>query len=1048
VGRDPTQKLTPRTPLAKSALTSADDETVSIRARRGLEPPPADPDDTLQLQPDKADTRAPGLAVAHEELETAFLRRERESTEHEETRGLVRDPVTTSEEETHVQKRAGEVESADSSGSDVGRAHAADETVAQSSTSSASSGSDVGRAHAADETVAQSSTDRDRAPAPRPPQQDVAAGAGWWEQDTPSEHAEPPVDKVKRASDRLRKRASGVGRASARVSARSATPGLGRRGRLVLGTVGIIGLVTLLTVLFLPDLFPPQLVLLEPTSPQVTGTRFVVRGRVEDATAVSVEVDGTAASLFTQGGSPHFQVVVDREATGPTTVVVEARDEAGNVTRRELAVECLLPHARLALTSPLEGASLSERRVLVAGRLETDARPGAFTVSVGELSQPVASDGSFQLWVPVETSPQTLRVVAAGGGAEAEATRTVLVDTTPPRLELIRPRDAITIAKELRVTARVYDDAPWVDVHVPGATHRVERGQLFSALIPLETLGERVIQLQAVDAAGLASPPLELVVQRLPPIRPRDFREQWATRPESWERYVLTRRLDPLDDRPQQLGEKGEETALSYPTLTEFVLRLQDWFYREAAIEALADQVDPVFAEALVEQVHTPETNPMVAEGLVRALAHAGDPAHVPALLELLDAGHKKRVVELAIAEALGELPDARSIPALIAALRDEDWPLVRQGIARSLEALTHHREPDAAGWARWWSANEASFSLATVSAEPPGPRLEPTTVSAAGVELTVRLAGQGAPVFVLPELGLETSYLEESLQPLEDALRLVYVTLPAKADFAPPLGDPDDPEALVPFPLTRFSQALTALREELVRAQQIADEPLTIVAHGTAGWLALDHARQAPDHVDRLFLVGTPPGREVWASAQGNLGRLAERIDDPELARVASAWLDVGAPPSPPFSDEGQALVRASWTSQFADTRRLWIGRLLGPLVEKHVGGKRYVVRALERPLVGLGLPEFSVTDLDRHPGTITLIAHGAHMSHYRAGDFELMAKRLDRARPGRAKALKFPRSALLQPLEENERFCATLRKLVLPGAPADDEPQPPAGD
>ena len=69
----------------------------------------------------------------------------------------------------------------------------------------------------------------------------------------------------------------------------------------------------------------------------------------------------------------------------------------------------------------------------------------------------------------------------------------------------------------------------------------------------------------------------------------KDFKRAWSETQNSWERITLINGLDPADED-------------SFELLTEYILKTQDWYYREAAIDVLAGAYSPEILEELEKQ--------------------------------------------------------------------------------------------------------------------------------------------------------------------------------------------------------------------------------------------------------------------------------------------------------------------------------------------------------------------------------------------------------------------------------------------------------------
>jgi HEAT repeat protein len=156
----------------------------------------------------------------------------------------------------------------------------------------------------------------------------------------------------------------------------------------------------------------------------------------------------------------------------------------------------------------------------------------------------------------------------------------------------------------------------------------------------------------------------------------KEFMKSWQETQNSWERITLINGLDPSD-----------KDALK--VISDFVLKKQDWYYREAAIDVLAGAYAPEILEAL-EKLGK-RGDPMVAAGVVMAFGRSGNTDRVPWVAEQLE--HKKWKVQRAAAIALGHLPDKRAVEPLIKAWEEnEDEFMVWVHILEALEKITREK--------------------------------------------------------------------------------------------------------------------------------------------------------------------------------------------------------------------------------------------------------------------------------------------------------------------------------------------------------------------
>ena len=497
----------------------------------------------------------------------------------------------------------------------------------------------------------------------------------------------------------------------------------------------------------------------------------------------------------------------------------------------------------------------------------------------------------------------------------------------------------------------------------------------------------------------------------------RQFKRDFTSTPNSWERRDLVARLDPTDEDQREL-------------LTEFVLKTQDWYLREAAITVLSGVNDEETIEELVDMIGSRRTNAVIVEGIAMAFGRSGDNDRVPELIELLE--HRTWVVQRAAAIALGMIPDKRSIGALISAWEDtdEDDFMVWVHMLESLEKLTRQSNmPRAQDWRDWWNVVEDSFELPTGEEETEESG-EVIRTRVRGTNMEFRSRGNGMPLLVLPEYGYEKDYLETYFRNLENENQILYTTLPGASDFVDP---PLQPAPGLPnpfYPIDRIVEAFEELHGELVEQGKIEDRPFAMMAHGMTCWIAMKYAALHPRRVRRMILIAPVSGDKAWSDGRDRMERLGQETGDVEMEHYAQNQLYEGGAPryQPAQGEESTALQRKGHTMYFADPRDLEIGRIYGEVVEKRVG-ERGIAQVPEafRPMGSVFIPEFSLFRLDRSP-TPTVVYHGDRSVRCSLDDAQAIARHYQPA----ARVVRFNRSSRMPFIEENEKFVEITRRFL----------------
>ena len=173
------------------------------------------------------------------------------------------------------------------------------------------------------------------------------------------------------------------------------------------------------------DIVPPSLTVTDPADSTVTNLAAVtVRGHVTDATGVTVSVNGTPVSVA-QDGNWTAQVTL---GTGATAIVVEARDEAGNVSTRSRTVIRDVAPPVLNLVSPGDQTTVNAATLVVSGSA-TDEH--AVTVEVNGQAVVVGTGGSFADTLTLVLGANSLTVVAFdAAGNRTTVVRTVTYETS------------------------------------------------------------------------------------------------------------------------------------------------------------------------------------------------------------------------------------------------------------------------------------------------------------------------------------------------------------------------------------------------------------------------------------------------------------------------------------------------------------------------------------------------------------------------------------------------------------------------------------------
>ena len=158
------------------------------------------------------------------------------------------------------------------------------------------------------------------------------------------------------------------------------------------------------------------------------------------------------------------------------------------------------PLAFTALEPP-QGTVIGAESLELFGRVR-GALPHGFRVRAGDVEAAPERDGSFRLEVPLPEGPASIELEGTAAGERfARATRSVVVDRTPPQLAVEDPPAGhLTSQRELVLRGTAADSVGAVQLAIDGRSQgRV--GPSWTARVPLQP-GENRIELVATDDVG------------------------------------------------------------------------------------------------------------------------------------------------------------------------------------------------------------------------------------------------------------------------------------------------------------------------------------------------------------------------------------------------------------------------------------------------------------------------------------------------------------------------------------------------------------------
>ncbi|HVN12492.1 MAG TPA: Ig-like domain-containing protein, partial [Kineosporiaceae bacterium] len=229
--------------------------------------------------------------------------------------------------------------------------------------------------------------------------------------------------------------------------------------QLTLTAVDAAGNASAASVGVVVDRTAPQLEVVAPVAGAVLGALPVlVQGVVQDASAVSVAVDGVLATVT---GSA-WSVSLDSLAEGSHLFEVRATDAAGNASSASVQTQIDLSPPAVHIGSPASGSVTREAGVAVTGTVT----PPSATVQVNGAAA-VVSGTSFSVVVPLLEGDNSIHAVAQRPGSQRSSEDTILVtrDSTPPVVLLSAP-EVVARERAGRVSVTATDNIAVASVEI------------------------------------------------------------------------------------------------------------------------------------------------------------------------------------------------------------------------------------------------------------------------------------------------------------------------------------------------------------------------------------------------------------------------------------------------------------------------------------------------------------------------------------------------------------------------------------------------------
>ncbi len=245
------------------------------------------------------------------------------------------------------------------------------------------------------------------------------------------------------------------------------------------------------------DTTPPVVTLEAPAAGTITRqTSTEVRGRVHDASPVTLRINGAEVAVAADGG---FATTAALGVEGDNAIQAEATDAAGNSGAAATTVLRDTEAPVVAFAAPAEGETVAGDRVAVRGTVQDRT---TVTMTINGVAVAIGAGGAFEGEIPLGATGTTLAVTATdAAGNVSQPVRGVTRDTDAPVVAFTAPAEgAITNRGTMEVAGTVEDASP-VTVAVNGVAMTVE-SRTWRGEVPLS--GEGPLQLVAVatDAPG------------------------------------------------------------------------------------------------------------------------------------------------------------------------------------------------------------------------------------------------------------------------------------------------------------------------------------------------------------------------------------------------------------------------------------------------------------------------------------------------------------------------------------------------------------------
>lgn len=254
------------------------------------------------------------------------------------------------------------------------------------------------------------------------------------------------------------------------------------------------------------DTTPPVLKWVEPTpieGAQVTAADLSVAATVSERATLKLGVLPVRLREAESGEpGPFLATSTFRASEGRITLILEATDPAGNQSSLSRSFELGLTPPTIEIASPVEGATGSETRRQLVGKVAGPAFTAPFALTLNGSSVTLAGDGSFSMPVDLVEGRNTFHFEAANRfNLKSTGTRTLFRYTEGVSVKLDWPLEGMATALP-RTDVRGRVNRPVKTVTVNGIPALLDADGITFTTVAALSSGSNILTATATDVVG------------------------------------------------------------------------------------------------------------------------------------------------------------------------------------------------------------------------------------------------------------------------------------------------------------------------------------------------------------------------------------------------------------------------------------------------------------------------------------------------------------------------------------------------------------------